>query len=69
MSNANKRNIGATFATIISELLAGVIKSCSTVPISFSRTSAAEETTEPCNTKSSPIIPVVMNHALLRPGL
>ena len=69
MSAANSRKIGPTFARMISDPPAGVISSCSSVPISFSRTSEAEETTEPCNTSNRPIIPVVMNHALFRPGL
>src|SRR4030095_722872 len=69
ISIASRRKIGATFAMINSQLLAGVINNCSIVPISFSRTSEAEDTTDPCSTKRSPITPVVMNQALLRPGL
>ena len=33
---------------------AGVMSNCSMVPTSFSRTSASEETTDPCSTSSNP---------------
>ena len=69
ISKASRRKIGATFAMISSELPAGVMSNCSIVPSSFSRTSDAEDTTEPCNTNNKPIMPVVINQELLRPGL
>ena len=60
---------GVILAATISTVVAGVIRSCSTVPVSFSRIIVAAATREPFSTMSVPRTPVTMNHAFTSPGL
>jgi hypothetical protein len=60
---------GTILAVTTSRALVGVMRSCSTVPVSFSRTIVAAETRDPFRMMSVPRVPVTMNHAVTSPGL
>ena len=62
-------NSGKSLATMICVVEAGDISNCSSVPASRSFTIAAEEISDPFRIKSTPSIPVTMNHVGARPGL
>ena len=62
-------NSGTSLAVTTSSALAGVIRSCSTVPRSFSRIIVAAATSEPLRMISVPNTPVTMYQAFTRPGL
>ena len=62
-------NSGAIFATMISVVVAGDMRSCSIVPASRSFTRADEATSELFRMQSSPTTPVTVNHAANNPGL
>jgi hypothetical protein len=56
-------------ATRISHPDAGVINSCSRVPVSFSRTTVVAEINELVRVSTTPIMPGTKNQLLSRPGL
>ena len=60
---------GKSFATMICVVDAGDINSCSSVPASRSFTIAAAEISEPFRIRSTPRIPVTINHVGSSPGL
>ena len=62
-------NSGVSFATMISAVLAGDMRSCSTVPASRSLTMAADAISELFRMIRRPKTPVAMNHESTRPGL
>ncbi len=65
----NKRKSGMIFASTISEVPAGDMSSCSSVPASRSLTIVAEATSEPFKIQSRPSTPVTLNQDATRPGL
>ena len=60
---------GTIFATMISEMPAGVIRSCSSVPASRSFTIVVDAVTVPFMMRSVPKRPVTMNQVVTPPGL
>ena len=65
----SRTNSGATFAMMISEVLAGDISNCSMVPASRSFTMAPAATSELFRINNSPRTPVTMNQESFSPGL
>jgi hypothetical protein len=65
----SSRNKGVILAMMISDVLAGDMSNCSSVPASRSRTMAAEQMRELCKINSNPSTPVTINHESTRPGL
>ena len=65
----NSKNSGVILAMMISEVEAGDISNCSSVPASRSRTIAAELIRELSRINSNPSTPVTINHESTRPGL